>query len=321
MRLCSGGFVTELKRLVAYECQRNLTSGFAAFDPHAGILRAGAPGLGRHRLGLIIWITSHLAGSGETNTLSGGMNLSGKVALVTGGTRGIGAATALALAREGASIAIAGRRMDEEAKATRESIRALGTQCELILADFGKPEQAVDCVRETEARLGPVDVLVHSAGGPVPGGLFDVPAEAWRAAFEIHVHAVYHLARAVIPAMQQKKEGAIILISSTAGIRALPTNIAYQVVKGALPHFARALAREFANDNIRVNCVAPGVIRTAFHNAMTEQQRKLNLEQRIPLHREGTPAQVADVIVALVKNDYVTGEMVTIDGGLTMRIA
>src|SRR5881397_649910 len=86
--------------------------------------------------------------------------------------------------------------------------------------------------------------------------------------------------------MRARKEGAIILISSTAGIRGVVTNIAYQVAKGALPQFARALAREFANDNIRINCVAPGVVRTEFHKSMTEEQRRLNLEQRIPLHRE-----------------------------------
>ena len=120
--------------------------------------------------------------------------------------------------------------------------------------------------------------------------------------------------------MRAKKEGAIILISSVAGTRGVITNPAYQVVKGALPQFARALAREFANDNILVNCVAPGIIRTAFHATMSEAQKKLNLEQRIPLHREGTPEQVAEAILMLVKNDYITGETVTVDGGLTMRI-
>lgn len=122
-------------------------------------------------------------------------------------------------------------------------------------------------------------------------------------------------------ALALAKEGAIILISSTAGLRGVVTNVAYQVAKGALPQFARALAREFASDNIRVNCVAPGVVRTAFHKTMSEEQRRLNLEQRIPLHREGTPEQVAELVLALVKNDYITGETMTIDGGLTMRIA
>jgi len=249
------------------------------------------------------------------------MNISGKIAFVTGGTRGIGAATALALAREGADVAIVGRHSDKEAALTRDEIIAAGRRCEIIQADCGKPAEAARSVREAESLLGPIDVLVHSAGGAVNGGLFDLTPDAWQAAFDVHVHAIFYLCRAVIPAMRQKKEGAIILISSAAGVRGIVTNVAYQVVKGALPQFARALAREFANDNIRVNCVAPGVIRTAFHESMTDEQRRLNLDQRIPLHREGTAAQVADLVLTLVKNDYITGETMMIDGGLTMRIA
>jgi NAD(P)-dependent dehydrogenase (short-subunit alcohol dehydrogenase family) len=249
------------------------------------------------------------------------MNLAGKIALVTGGSRGIGAATALALARSGADTALVCRHPDDEAAKTREAILALGRRCQVIPADCGRPEQAAQCVRETESSVGPVDILVHSAGGPVNGGLLDLTPEAWQAAFDVHIHAVFHLCRAVVPGMKAKKEGAIILVSSTAGLRGVVTNVAYQTVKGALPQFARALAREFANDNIRVNCVAPGVIRTRFHAAMTPEQRRLNLEQRIPLHREGTPEQVADLVLALVTNDYITGETMTIDGGLTMRIA
>lgn len=249
------------------------------------------------------------------------MNLSGKIALVTGGTRGIGAATAIALAKEGADVAIVGRRLDAAATATRDAVVKLGRRCEIIQADCGQPGDATRAVRETAEKLGTVDVLVHAAGGPVNGGLFDITAEAWAGAFDVHVHAIFHLCRAAIPAMRDKKEGAIVLVSSTAGIRGIVTNVAYQVVKGALPQFARALAREFANDNIRVNCVAPGVVRTDFHKTMSDEQRRLNLEQRIPLHREGTPEQVAELILMLVKNDYITGETMTIDGGLTMRIA
>ncbi len=249
------------------------------------------------------------------------MQLAGKIALVTGGTRGIGAATAIAFAREGADVAIVGRNVDADATATRDAILKLGRRCEIIQADCGNAAAATRCVKETELKLGSAAVLVHCAGGPVNGGLFDLTAETWLAAFDVHVHAIFHLSRAVIPAMQVKKEGAIILISSVAGIRGVITNPAYQVVKGALPQFARALAREFAGDNIRVNCVAPGVIRTAFHAAMSAEQKKINLEQRIPLRREGTAEQVADAIVLLAKNDYVTGESLTVDGGLTMRIA
>jgi NAD(P)-dependent dehydrogenase (short-subunit alcohol dehydrogenase family) len=249
------------------------------------------------------------------------MNLQNKAALVTGGTKGIGAAAAIAFAKAGANVAIVGRNDDADAAAIKKEIEALGRRCEVIVADCAKPEEATRCVNEAAKKLGSLDVLVHSAGGPVNGKLFEISPADWYGAFDIHVHAIFHLCRAALPLMKPRKEGAIILVSSTAGLRAVHTNIAYQVVKGALPHFTRALAREFADDNIRVNCVAPGVIRTRFHATMSEQQKKLNLEQRIPLHREGTPAQVASLITELVTNDYVTGETFTIDGGLTMRIA
>lgn len=249
------------------------------------------------------------------------MKISSKVALVTGGTRGIGAAAAVALAGEGADVVIVGRMRDEAGEATKKAIESLGRRCEIVLADCGVPEEAKRCVVETVQRMGRLDILIHSAGGAVNGGLLELKPSEWNAAFDVHVHAVFHLCRAAIPEMRVHKEGAILLISSTAGKLATPSNIAYQVVKGALPHMTRALAREFAPDNIRVNCVAPGVVRTRFHDQMSEQQKKLNLEQRIPLKREGTPEQVAELMVALIKNDYITGDTVTIDGGLTMRIA
>jgi NAD(P)-dependent dehydrogenase (short-subunit alcohol dehydrogenase family) len=246
--------------------------------------------------------------------------LSASVALVTGGTKGIGAATAIALAEEGADVAIVGRRLDAEAKETRRRIEGLGRRCLLLLADMALAREATCCVEETAKELGPVDVLIHSAGGPVNGGLLELTPEAWHSAFDVHVHAIFHLCRAAIPSMRQKKRGAIILISSAAGIRGIKTNVAYQAVKGVLPQLTRALAYEFANDNIRVNCVAPGVIRTAFHAAMPAQVKQHNLENRIPLHREGTPEQVASLIRELVTNEYITGETVAVDGGLTMRI-
>jgi NAD(P)-dependent dehydrogenase (short-subunit alcohol dehydrogenase family) len=249
------------------------------------------------------------------------MQLTGKVALVTGGTKGIGAATAVALAERGADVAIVGRNDDREAADTKAQILALGRRCVFIAADLARSEDAVRCVQETAAALGTVDVLVHAAGGNVPGGLLDVTPEAWYAAFDVHVHAAFHLCRAAIPLMRPKKEGAVVLVSSVAGLRGVPFSTAYQVVKGTLPQMARAFAREFAADNIRINVVAPGIITTRFHNHLTPAQRQHNVEQRIPLHREGTPQQAASLIVEIATNDYITGETMTVDGGLTMRIA
>ena len=190
------------------------------------------------------------------------MQLSNKVCLVTGGTKGIGAAATIALAEQGAIVSIVARTIDDEAKKTLDR---LGPRFLAIAADVSKPADAVRCVEETVRKLGPVDVLIHAAGGPVNGGLFDLTAEQWHAAFDVHVHPIFHLCRAVIPMMKEKREGAIILVSSTAGIRGVRTNVAYQTVKGAIPQLTRALAFEFADWNIRVNGVAPGVIRTAFH--------------------------------------------------------
>jgi 3-oxoacyl-[acyl-carrier protein] reductase len=249
------------------------------------------------------------------------MTLEGKVALITGGTKGIGAATAIALAEGGANISIVARNLDDEARQTARRIESLKRKCVLISADVGNADEAIRCVEQTAAKLGPVDVLVHSAGGPVPGSLLEVTPEQWLRAFDVHVHAAFYLCRAVIPGMQKKREGSIILVSSSAGRRGCPGNTAYQTVKGALPQMARAIARDFSNDNIRINVVAPGVIRTAFHATMPESVRKNNLDNRIPLHREGTSEQVATLVRELVTNDYITGETVSVDGGLTMRIA
>ena len=248
------------------------------------------------------------------------MNLEQKVCLITGGTKGIGAAAAISLAKLGANISLVARHIDEEANRTRQQVESLGRKCALIGADMGNSSDATHCVEQTVRDMGSVDVVVHCAGGPVNGGLFDLTPEVWARAFDVHVHAIFYLCRAAIPVMKQKKEGAIVLVSSTAGIRGIKTHVAYQTVKGALPQMARALAYEFAPDNIRVNCVAPGVIRTAFHAQMTPEVKKHNLENRIPLRREGTPEQVSTSICELVTNDYITGQTVVVDGGLTMRI-
>jgi NAD(P)-dependent dehydrogenase (short-subunit alcohol dehydrogenase family) len=249
------------------------------------------------------------------------MDLKSKVALVTGGTMGLGAAIALELARRGADIAIAARNLENPAREVKAAILALGRRCLLVAADFRRAEDCSSAVEQTAAELGRLDVLVHNAGGPSPGKIDEVTPEQWRQTMDLHVNANYYLVRAALPHLRKHKEGCIITVSSTAGILGVPGAIAYATAKGAIPQFTRSLARDLAEDNIRVNCVAPGVIRTRFHADMTAERRELNLKHRIPLHREGTPEQVADVVALLVTNDYITGETVVIDGGLTSRIA
>ncbi len=249
------------------------------------------------------------------------MKLAGKVCLITGGTRGIGAAAALDFARRGADLALNGRYLDAEAEEVIKEVEALGRKCVFIQGDMGKPEDAKRCVEETVAALGALDVLVHSAGGAVPGSFVGVEEEAWYSAFDVHVHAVFHLGRAAIPHIKARGEGAIILISSAAGVLGVLGATAYATVKGTLIHLTRVMARELAPDNIRVNCVAPGVIRTRFQDYLTPEQVKNNLENRIPLRREGTVDDVAEVITLLTENEFITGETIVIDGGITSRIA
>jgi 3-oxoacyl-[acyl-carrier protein] reductase len=248
------------------------------------------------------------------------MRLESKVCLITGGTKGIGAAAAIELARHGADIALNGRVDDDEAKRVKAAVEAAGRKCFVHFGDIGQPAEAAKYVAATAEALGGVDVLIHSAGGAAPGTLLDVSPEAWHQAFDIHIHSIFHLCRAAIPWMKKRGEGSIILISSAAGLRGVNGAIAYSVVKGALPQFARSLAREVADDNIRVNCVSPGIIRTRFQEYLTPEQVKTNLQSRIPLHREGTPKDVAETIILLAGNEYITGENIVVDGGLTMRI-
>ena len=163
-------------------------------------------------------------------------------------------------------------------------------------------------------------MLVHNAGGPSPGKIDEITPEQWHATMDLHLNANFYLCRAALPHLRRAGEGAIVTVSSTAGIRGVPGAIAYATAKGAIPQFTRSLARDLADDNIRVNCVAPGIIRTRFHADMPPERKEFNLKNRIPLHREGTVDQVAAVVTLLVTNDYITGETVVIDGGLTSRI-
>lgn len=243
------------------------------------------------------------------------------VAFVTGGTKGIGAATAIRLTRAGFDIGITSRNPDDGGGRVKEQIENAGGRCLLIKADMGIRE---DCERSSTTVLdeyGSLDVLVHNAGGPEPGSLLDDETpETWLKAFDVHVHAAFYLARTVATSMIKQQRGSIILVSSVAGLRGLPNALPYTTVKGALHQLTRSLATELAEHNIRVNAVSPGIIRTRFHENMSAEQKKYNLEYRIPLRREGTPEEVAHVIEFLAENQYITGENIVIDGGLTMRI-
>ena len=243
--------------------------------------------------------------------------LDNSVALVTGGTRGIGLAISRDLLAAGGKVAINGRSATAEADALVEQYGSDRILCEY--ADVADPDASRLLVDKVAQHFGGLDFLVHSAGGPEPGTILDLSEDGWMKAFAIHVHAVFHLFRAAHPYLA-KKGGAVLLLSSVAGIRGCPGTIAYQTVKGALIPMAKALAFDHGPENIRVNALAPGIIRTRFHDSMTDKAKSHNIENRIPLRREGTPEQVSSLALELLRNDFITGETFTIDGGMSMRM-
>ena len=240
-----------------------------------------------------------------------------KLAVITGGTRGIGLAIAEALLGMGGFVVLNGR---SETKESAALVSKFGLERVAIdVGDVSDPIYAKALVERSVKKFGRLDILVHSAGGPVPGKITEITAETWMNAFALHVHPVFHLFKAAHPTLS-KHGGAVLLISSVAGLRGCPASIAYQTVKGALVPMARALAFDHAKEKIRINVLAPGIIRTRFHASMPEAARLHNLQNRIPLQREGSVADIAEAAIALITNENITGEVLTIDGGMSMRI-
>jgi NAD(P)-dependent dehydrogenase (short-subunit alcohol dehydrogenase family) len=245
-------------------------------------------------------------------------NHNGEVAIITGGTRGIGAAIGAELGRRGVKLIVNGRERDASVDATVAELRALG-DVEVHYGDAADPATAAALVALATDRHGRLDYVVPAAGGPHYGTILEHTPETWEAAFRIHIHAIFHLFRAAHPLLKVRG-GAVLMIGSVAGIRGVPGAALYATVKGALPNMARALARDHAHENIRVNVIEPGIIRTRFHEKMTKEAERNNLDNRIPLKRFGTAAQVATAAVELLTNDYITGQTLVIDGGVSMRV-
>ena len=241
-----------------------------------------------------------------------------EVGIITGGTRGIGAAIAMALAHRKVRLVLNGRHRDDEVRKLESELGRL-TDVRFVTGDAGEQGTASALVTDAMTHFGRVDYVVPAAGGPNPGKITGLTFEQWLDAFNVHVHSVFHLFKAAQPALAERG-GAVLMIGSVAGKRGCPGTVAYQTVKGALPQMARALARDHADDGIRVNVIEPGIIRTRFHAAMTPEAERNNLDNRIPLHRFGTPEHVATAAIELLTNPFITGETLAVDGGMSMRM-
>jgi 3-oxoacyl-[acyl-carrier protein] reductase len=250
-------------------------------------------------------------------------NVEGRIAWVTGSSRGIGEAIALALARAGAAIAVHGRDADA-ANAVRERIAAIGARVTVVLGDVTLSGDLARMANEIESTLGPIDILVANAGGnPVrPGPLEDMTMEQWRDALDANLTSTFATIAAVLPGMKQRGHGSIITMSSAAARRTTPQSpVAYAAAKAGIELLTKWLAAEAGPRGIRVNCVAPETIMTDRNQKMIPADIQTQLIKEHPLRRLGTPEDVAAACLFLAgdQSAWITGVIVDIAGGAVLR--
>ncbi len=246
------------------------------------------------------------------------MNDVQKVALVTGGARGIGAAVARRLCHEGFHVVVNYRSSVAEAEALVADVRAAGGSAEARRADVCDLTQTralMEHIASTRARL---DVLVNNAGRSEDGFLLLTPTDRWWAVFHENLSPVVNCSRAALPLML-RHGGAIVNITSVSGIRGVDGQTAYGAAKAAIAGFSRALAKEVSAKGVVVNCVAPGPIATEMYDQVPEERRRARLAM-LPLQRVGRPEEVADVVamLALGRAGFLVGQVIAIDGGATI---
>ena len=247
-------------------------------------------------------------------------SLEGKVALVTGASRGIGKAAALGLARAGADLVIASRKPPELEKAAEE-IRNVGRKCLPIAAHVGRVDDIENLVTKAKSEFGAIDILVNNAGtNPTMAPAIDVEERAWDAIMNLNLKGLFFLSQAVARVMRAGGGGKIINVSSIAGLRPdrLPV---YSISKAAVIMATKVMALEWARFNIRVNAIAPGLIKTRFSEALWNNPEILKDSlERTPMARVGQPEEMVGTIVYLASDasSYVTGQVIAIDGGTTI---
>lgn len=238
--------------------------------------------------------------------------LNNRVALVTGASRGIGKAIALALAEAGAAVAVNYRERAEEAASVVSAIRGRGGRAEAFVADVGVGRAVEEMVHDVESRLAPVDILVNNAGKAAPLRLDDMTEEDFDSAIAANLKSAFLCTQAVVHGMRARRWGRIANVSSIgARIGAGSVSVAYGAAKAGIEGLTRAYALRLASEGITVNAVAPGVIDTEMGKPLVES----GIASRIPVGRVGTGDDVAQAVLLLVSDAYITGQTLAVNGG------
>ena len=244
----------------------------------------------------------------------------GKTALVTGGSRGIGRATALRLAAEGARVAINYASREQEARQTLDEIVAAGGEAVLAPGDVSQPQSAQSIVSTTRDALGPIDFLAHCAGISIAESTDETSWEVWKRSFEVNADGTYNMIFAVKDEMIKRQYGRIVAVSSVAALRARPRLVAYAASKAAVISLVHSCGEGWAHHNIRVNCLLPGLVDTEMSRAVTTPEQFQQIADETPMKRVATPDELASIVLFLLSDEssYMTGQSVAASGGRVM---
>jgi len=242
-------------------------------------------------------------------------DLTGKFALVTGATGGIGGAIAEALHKQGATVALSGTR-----EAVLQDLAAkLGSRAHVVPCNLSDVEAVNGLIAKAEAAMGQVDILINNAGITRDGLAMRMKDDDWQTVLDVNLSAAFRLARASLKGMMKRRWGRIISITSVVGATGNPGQLNYAAAKAGLTGMTKSLAQEVASRNITANCVAPGFIQTAMTDVLTDQQKEM-ISQKIPAGRLGQSPEIAAAVVYLASEEaaYVTGQTLHVNGGMAM---
>jgi NAD(P)-dependent dehydrogenase (short-subunit alcohol dehydrogenase family) len=248
-------------------------------------------------------------------------DLSGKVALVTGGSKGLGKAMARGLAEAGADVVLSSRHEDELRPALEEVLQGTGRRGQVVVADMGRRDDVARLARTALDRMGRVDILMNNAGTNVPQAVDEIRDEDWDRVLEINLNSVMALTRALVPQMKGRRWGRIIHISSIMALVSKEGRSCYSATKAALTAMARAAALELGPHGITVNCIAPGPFLTDLPARLLSAEEKQHFASRTAIGRWGDPGELVGPALLLASEGgaYITGETLVVDGGYLAR--